>query len=136
MKKLLFAILLCVVAVVPFTSCSKDDDESIDKNKIIGTWKAKQVQVDGDWITIPFNSRYSMSMTFYEDGQYYGESDFFGTGYGTYKISGNSIKTYVDGEYMYTYRINSITYTTAEITMIDEYSSSDSSLDIRLTKVR
>ncbi len=136
MKKLLFAILLCAVSVVPFTSCSKDDDESIDKNKIIGTWKAKQVQVDGDWITIPSNSRYSMSMTFYEDGKYYGESDFFGTGYGTYKISGNSIKTYVDGEYMYTYRINSITYSTAEVTMIDEYSSSDSYLDIRLTKVR
>ncbi len=136
MKKLLFVMLLCAVAAVSFTSCSKDDDESIDKNKIIGTWKAKQVQVDGDWITIPSNSRYSMSMTFYEDGKYYGESDFFGTGYGTYKISGNSIKTYVDGEYMYTYRINSITYSTAEVTMIDEYSSSDSYLDIRLTKVR
>ncbi len=129
-------MLLCAVAVVPFTSCSKDDDESIPKDKIIGTWKAKQVQVDGDWITIPSNSRYSMSMTFCEDGQYYGESDFFGTGYGTYKISGNSIKTYVDGEYMYTYRINSITDTTAEVTMINEESSSDSSLDIRLTKSR
>ncbi len=129
-------MLLCAAAVVSFTSCSKNDDESIDKNKIIGTWEAKQVQVDGDWITIPSNSRYSMSMTFCEDGQYYGESDFFGTGYGTYKISGNSIKTYVDGEYMYTYRINSITDTTAEVTMINEESSSDSSLDIRLTKSR
>jgi len=136
MKKLLSILLLCATTVVSFTSCSEDDDESISKDKIIGTWNAKQVNVDGDWITIPSNSRYSMSMTFYEDGQYYGESDFFGTGYGTYKISGNSIKTYVDGDYMYTYRINSITYTTAEVTMIDEYSSSDSSLDIRLTKVR
>lgn len=133
MKKILFAILLCAVAVVSSTSCSKDDD-SISKNKIVGTWEAQQVKVDGDWIAIPSNSRYSMFMTFYEDGQYYGRSDFFGTGFGTYKISGNSIKTYVDGEYMYTYRINSITDTTAEVTMIDEDSSSDSSLDIRLIK--
>lgn len=133
MKKLLCFMLLCAATVVSFTSCSKDDD-SISKNKIVGTWDAKQVKANGDWITIPSNSRYSMSMTFYEDGQYYGKSDFFGTGYGTYKISGNSIKTYVDGEYMYTYRINSITDTTAEVTMIDEDSSSDSSLDIRLIK--
>ena len=136
MKKLLFAMLLCAVAVVPFTSCSKDDDESISKDKIIGTWEAKQVKVDEEWIAIPSYSRYILSMTFYEDGKYYGRSDFFGTGYGTYKIIGNSIKTYVDGDYMYTYRINRITDTTAEVTMIDEYSSSDSSLDIRLTKVR
>ncbi len=136
MKKLLFAMLLCTVAVVSFTSCSKDDDESIPKDKIIGKWEAEQVKIDGEWITIPSYSRYSMSMTFYEDGKYYDRSDFFGTGYGTYKIIGNSIKTYVDGDYMYTYRISSITDTTAEATMIDEESSSDSSLDIRLTKVR
>lgn len=133
MKKILFVILLCATTIVSFTSCSKDDD-SVSKNKIVGTWDAKQVKVDGDWITIPSNSRYSMSMTFYEDGMYYGRSDIFGTGYGTYKISGNSVKTYLDGKYMYTYRIKSITDTTAEVTMIDEDSSSDSSLDIRLIK--
>lgn len=134
MKKLLCFMLLCATTLVSFTSCSKEDDESISKSKIIGTWEAKQVKVDGDWITIPSNSRYSMSMRFYEDGRYYGKSDIFGSGYGTYKISGHTIKTYIDGEYMYTYRINSITDTTAEVTMIDEDSSSRSSLDIRLNK--
>lgn len=127
-------MLLGATTLVSFTSCSKDDDESISQSKIIGTWDATQVKVDGDWITIPSNSRYSMVIRFYKDGQYYGRSDFFGTGYGTYKISGHSIKTYVDGEYMYTYRIHSITDNTAEVTMIDEDSSSRSLLDIRLQK--
>ncbi|MCM1300124.1 MAG: lipocalin family protein [Alistipes senegalensis] len=134
MKKLLCFMLLGATTLVSFTSCSKDDDESISQSKIIGTWDATQVKVDGDWITIPSNSRYSMSITFYENGLYYGKSDIFGTGYGTYKISGHSIKTYIDEEYMYTYRINSITDNTAEVTMIDEDSSNRSSLDIRLNK--
>ena len=132
MKKLLCFMLLCA-ATVSFMSCSKDDD-SISKDKIVGTWDASQIKVDDDWITIPSNSRYSMSMTFYEDGRYYGKSQFFGTGYGTYHISGSSIKTYADGEYMYTYRINSITDTAAEVTMFDEDSSSGSILDICLIK--
>ncbi|WP_298062026.1 hypothetical protein [uncultured Rikenella sp.] len=134
MKKLLCFLLLCATTVVSFTSCSKDDDKSTLKDKIIGTWEAKQVKVDGEWIAIPSYSRYSMSMTFYEDGQYYGRSDFFGTGYGIYKITGSSIKTYVDGDYMYTYRINSITDTAAEVQMLDEDSSSGYSLNIRLNK--
>lgn len=133
MKKLLCFMLLCATTCISFSSCSKDDD-GISKNKIIGTWDAKQVKVDSDWITIPSNSRFSMSITFYEDGIYYGKSDIFGTGYGAYKISGNSIKTYIDEEYLYTYRINSITDSTAEVTMIDEDSDNDSSLDIRLQK--
>lgn len=132
MKSTIFTMLLC--AVTFFTSCSNDNDDLISKNDIVGTWEAKQIKVDGNWITIPSNSRYSMSMTFYEDGRYYGESDFFGTGNGTYKISGNSIKTYADGEYMYTYRINNITDTMAEVTMIDEDSSSEDLLNIRLNK--
>ena len=125
-------MLLCATSIVSFTSCSKEDDSL--KNKIIGTWEATQVQVDKNWITIPPNSRLSVLMTFYENGQYYGKSEIFGTGYGTYKINGKNIKTYVDGSYMYTYRVNSITETTAEVTMTDENSSSGSSLEFRLHK--
>lgn len=134
MKNVIFTMLLC--AVTFFTSCSKDEDDLISKNNIVGTWEARQIKVDGDWIAIPSNSKYSMSVTFYEDGRYYGESDFFGTGYGTYNISGNSIKTYVDGEYMYTYQVNNITDSMAEVTMIDEDSSSGESLNIRLNKTK
>lgn len=127
-------MLLFATVCFLFTGCSKDDDEPTLKDKIIGTWDAKQVNVNGDWIKIPSNSRYSMSMTFYDDGKYYGKSSFFGTGFGTYKINGDNIKTYVDGDYMYTYRINSITETTAEVTMFDEDSTKDSTLEIRLIK--
>lgn len=131
MKRLFCLVLLCV-ATVSLTSCSKEENRI--KKLIIGTWDATQVQnSSGDWISIP-SSRYSISMTFFDDGRYYGQSDYFGSGYGTYDITNKTIKTYVDGKYMYTYRVNSISETNAEVTMTDDDSSSGASLNFRLRK--
>ena len=128
MKKILGLLLLCA-AMVGFASCEKDED-GFTISQIIGTWEAAQCKVDGEWINIPPYSDLSITMTFYENGRYYGKSNIFGTGWGTYDLSGNTIKTYIDGKLLYTYHIKSLTNTFAEISM----SSGKSTIDFRLTK--
>lgn len=115
--------------MVGFASCEKEGD-GFSVSQIIGTWEATQCKVDGEWINIPSYSDLSITMTFYDDGRYYGKSDIFGTGWGTYKLSGNTIRTYIDGELLYTYYIKSLTNTFAEISM----SNGKSTIDFRLSK--
>ncbi len=128
MKKIFGLMLLCAT-MVGFASCEKDDD-GFTVSQIVGTWEATQCKVDGEWINIPPYSDLSITMTFYDDGRYYGKSDIFGTGWGTYRLSGNTIRTYNSGELLYTYYIKSLTDTFAEISM----SSGKSTIDFRLSK--
>ena len=137
MKRVFSLMLLLATIMFALPSCSGDDDEpnSGIKDNIIGTWKAKEVAVDGSWIDVtkyPY-TKFGMQATFYENGTYYG-SGYFGSGSGTYKIKGQTIETYVDGELYFKYKVKTITSSTAEVIMSEPGSSS--TLDVRLIKIR
>lgn len=119
MKTKIFSLMLILAASVCVTSCSSDDDSfAYPMDQLYGKWKAIEVQVDDTWYDVtrwPY-TRFGMDITFYEGGKYYG-SGYFGTGSGTYKVSGKTIKTYVDGEIYATYTVVSLTENTAELIM-------------------
>lgn len=131
MKKVFSLMLLLAAIVIALPSCSDDKDEPDNlKEQIIGTWDATAILVDGEWndMTNISGSR-TLSATFYKDGTYYGEGAL-GDGGGTYKISGNTITTYIDNELFATYTVKSITGNVAEVTMSIETSK----IDLRLKK--
>ncbi|MBO5893136.1 MAG: hypothetical protein J6Q31_02585 [Alistipes sp.] len=116
MKKFFSLLLLCIASVV-FLSCEKEDDTTFSTDQIIGTWETTRLYVGGEWIDVPSFSDMYATMTFYEDGRYYGDNELFGSGWGTYTLSGRTLKTYFEGELFYTYTIKSLTDTAAEVTM-------------------
>jgi heat shock protein HslJ len=133
MKKVLF--LLALVLPMMFSSCSSDDDNSsmFTMEELYGKWSATAVKVNGEWIDItkyPYNLKYSMSITFYQNGTYYG-SGYFGNGSGTYKVSGNTISTYIDGELYFKYIVKSLSNGIGEVTM--EEGNGDK-MDVRIRK--
>lgn len=123
-------MLLCVVTI-GLVSCEKDD-EVFSENQIVGTWATTQGFVGGEWLDIPTYSDMYATMTFYEDGDYYGDSELFGSGWGTYTLSGKTLKTYLNGELFYVYTIKSLTDTFAEVTMAYR----NSNIGLRLKKIR
>ena len=90
MKKTLF--LLITILMISFIGCS-DDDDSEYRDAIIGTWELTQIEFGGGWTSIPRRTY----ATFNSDGTYNGRG-YFGNGSGTYKISGNTIICYIEGE--------------------------------------
>ncbi|MBO7242513.1 MAG: lipocalin family protein [Alistipes sp.] len=137
MKKL----LLLLIAPMMLLSYGCDKEKFIDAMKtavtyeqILGTWEGTGIYYDGDWIDPTSNLLYSdlrFTITFYDDGRYYG-SGFFGTGSGTYTLKGNKIYTYVNGDPYLNYTIDLIVGDWAELTMHDK---SGNSLRIRVTKM-
>ena len=119
MKKL-FSLMLLLATMLTFTACSSDDEPeySISKDQLIGLWDATAVQFnnDGKWIDITSRPDLALSISFYEDGSYYGEGAL-GNGEGTYTLSGNIIKTYVGGEIYCTYVVKSLVGDNAELTL-------------------
>ena len=119
MKKFLGWLLLLCTMMVGTVSCEVIDpaDDDFSEEQLIGKWATKQAYVGGEWLDIPSYSDMYATMTFYEDGSYYGDNELFGSGWGTYKLKGNKLKTYIDGELFYTYTIKSLTENSAEVTM-------------------
>jgi len=119
MKKV-FSLMLLLATMLTFTACGSDDEpeNGISKDQLIGLWDATAVQFnnDGRWIDITNRPDMALSISFYEDGSYYGEGAL-GNGDGTYTLSGNTIKTYVDGELYGTYTVNSLVGEMAELTL-------------------
>lgn len=119
MKKV-FSLMLLLATMLTFAACSGDDEpeNSISKDQLVGLWNATAVQFnnDGNWIDITNRPDLALSISFYEDGYYYGEGAL-GDGEGTYTLSGNTIKTYVDGELYGTYTVNSLVGEKAELTL-------------------
>lgn len=130
MKKFLFAF---VAILTMLCSCSKEDVNKFDypMDTLCGTWEGIAVKTESGWtdITSPIFSKLQFSITFHSNGTYYGKG-YFGTGSGTYKAFGKTIETYVSGELYYTYHVNSMTSTQAELTM----SVKGSSMEIRVQK--
>ena len=124
MKKV-FSVMLLLATMLTFTACSSNDEpeNSISKDQLIGLWDATAVQFnnDGNWVDITNRPDLALSISFYEDGTYYGEGAL-GDGEGTYTLSGNTIKTYIDGELYGTYVVKSLVGDQAEptLTMDDE----------------
>lgn len=132
--KFLMVILAVMTAVFSFSSCSKekkDNKFNYSLDTLCGTWEGIAVKTDNEWIDItsPIYEQFNFSITFYSNGTYYGKG-YFGNGSGTYKAFGNTIETYVGGEVYFTYHVNSMTGSEAELTM----SRKGSSIEIRVRK--
>ena len=120
MKKLTFMMLLAAFFTLCVTSCSKDDDDNFayPMEQLYGKWEAVELKVDGKWYDVtkyPY-TRFGMDITFYEGGRFYG-SGYLGNGSGTFTVSGKTIKTYVNNELYITYSVNSLTASTAYLTL-------------------
>ncbi len=103
-----------------FSSCSKDDKDDFNYpiDELYGTWDVTNINVDGKWYDItqyPY-TKFAMSITFYQNGKYYG-SGYLGNGSGTYEAKGNTITTYINNEVYATYTVNSLNSSVAELTM-------------------
>ena len=122
MKTKMYLFMLVMASFVCLSSCSKDDEgESFayPMSQLYGKWKAVELQIDGKWYDVtkyPY-TKFGMSITFYEDGGFYG-SGYLGNGSGTYKTKGkNQIVTYVKGKEYATYTINSLLSGDADLTL-------------------
>lgn len=130
-------MLAVLVSGLVVTGCESDDDEGFNypMETLYGTWVGTGIYIEseGKWIDPTSSWLYDdleFSITFYENGKYYGKG-FFGTGSGTYKAEGNTITTYVDGEMYLYYKVTSLTNNKAELTM---YDGSGDSMKLRVTK--
>ena len=130
-------MLVVLVSGLVFTGCSEDEEDKFNYplETLYGTWIGTGIYMesDGTWIDPTSSWMYEdleFSITFYENGKYYGKG-FFGTGSGTYKTKGNTITTYVDGEMYLYYKVTSLTNNKAELTM---YDGSGDSMKLRVTK--
>lgn len=112
-------MLLTLTISTFITSCSKDDDGfEYPMEQLYGRWNAKKIKVDEKWYDVtqyPY-TRFGMSITFYQNGTFYG-SGYFGNGSGTYKASGKTITTYIDDEIYATYKVVTLSSTTANLIM-------------------
>lgn len=106
---------------IVFSSCSKDDDMDLGNfdyplAELFGTWKASTIHASGRWIAVSDYPRYNMSITFNKNGSFSGEG-YLGNGSGTYKVSGKTITTYVDGKVYATYYVSSYNAGVADFTI-------------------
>lgn len=135
MRHIIRTLAALLVAVLGTTSCQKESGWNFDypqETLCGGTWNGIAVYTDNHWvdITSPMFSNLQFSIRFNTDGTYYGRG-YFGNGSGTYKASGKTITTYIDGELFYTYTVKTMTGNEAELTMV---SAKGSSIDIRVRK--
>lgn len=124
MKRILLLASIFALSLTTLTSCSSDDDSSIEnvnsqyKDAIIGTWKMTEVNgVKVENLNLPQIK--NTTITFEKNGNYSGKG-YFGDGSGTYTLSGNIVKTYIDKELYWTYTIESIENNIVTATVSDE----------------
>lgn len=124
-------MLLFATILLSSSACSSDKDEPDDiKSQMIGTWDATAVKYDdGNWLDITNYPQMALSITFNKDGSYSGRGAL-GNGSGTYKVSGKTIKTYIDGELYATYYIKTLSGNYAELSL----TMGNSSIDIKAKK--
>lgn len=120
MKRLFQYLFLTIMAAVALPSCNKDSndepDDVISKEQLAGTWEAKQVLVDGQWIDTSSDSSLAFTATFYTDGRYHG-SGSVAEGWGTYVIKGNQVNVLYEGVVSLTYNIQSFNGNNAQGTI-------------------
>ena len=132
MRTKLFLGIMAIIMPVLASSCSKEEQFDYPMESIYGKWEGTDIKIDGEWVDITgyIFSNLQFSVTFYDDGTYYGEG-YFGTGYGTYKAKGNVIYTYVDGKPYRNYRIITLDNSTAELEMFVDGAEGTIGLKVR-----
>lgn len=126
MKKV-FLILMAVLPLLCFTSCSDDENEpkfDYDTSMIYGTWVIQEIEIDGTWIEWRLDKT---SATFNPDGTYYGKGEY-GNGSGTYVADGKTITCYVDGMEYLKYDIIDLTDGFCELRMYTSYGDAESNI--------
>lgn len=109
MKKIFSFLTIALIAICAFSfaSCSSDDDdEKFSTSDVVGTWVTTSIQTsDGTWVdlTKPLYASQRAYANFKSDGTYIGWGSL-GNGTGTWKLKGNTLTTYVDGEVYITYK--------------------------------
>ena len=129
--KILFSSILLLSLNLTLFSCSKINfDYPLDD--LYGTWEGTDICVDGKWYSLenPAFKNLRFSITFHEDGTYYGKGAF-GTGAGTYELDGKTITTFVNDQEFLKYVIKSLVGNRAELTMYDR----SSSMEIKVKKI-
>ena len=121
MKKKFFLWIALLAMGIVLASCSKDDDVDLGQfdyplNELFGTWKASTIWVGSKYIVVSDYPKYKMSITFNRDGSFSG-SGYLGNGSGTYKVSGKTITTYVDGKVYATYYVTKYESGVADFTI-------------------
>ncbi len=132
MKKLTHLLLSVILAVISLSSCSKEDNFSYPMSDVYGTWEGTAIKIDSEWIDITsyWYEDFQFSITFYDDGTYYGRG-YFGTGSGTYKAKDDVIYTYVDGKPYRNYRVVSLVNKNAELVMFVDGESETIGLKVK-----
>lgn len=131
MKK---AFILLSAICLAFISCSKDDNDlgqfDYDTEILFGTWQATNI-VTGTGAEWPW-SYGTTTATFNSNGKYSGKG-YFGTGSGTYKLSGKNITCYVDGSEYCRYTV--ISFGSGNTTCILDMTMGGSTLRIKCKKL-
>lgn len=124
----LLAIIIFGISGIVYQSCDKNDDPTLED--IVGTWKLTEVSTN-DGVSFSFWTLQTTTATFNENGTYSGKG-YFGNGSGTWKQSGKTIITYVDGSEYLRYEVKELTSTTC--TLVISMTGSDSTLWIKCVK--
>ncbi|MBO7316501.1 MAG: hypothetical protein J6U44_05010 [Paludibacteraceae bacterium] len=142
MKKGLITVLVMAL-VLCFSSCSREESFVYPMEVLYGTWEGIGIFNDEEeeWINISegflgdedFYEDLQFSISFYEDGSYYGRG-LFGTGSGTYKAEGKTITTYVNGEVYFIYDIISLNKEIAVLNLRVENGDPEGEMRLKVRK--
>lgn len=136
MRTELFLGTMAIIMPVLFSSCSKEEQFDYPMESLYGKWEGTDIKSEDRWIDITSDFFYDFhfSVTFYDDGSYYGEG-YFGTGYGTYEAKGDVIYTYVDDMPYMNYRVISLNGSNAELEMFTDDTEVTIGLKVRKTNI-
>ncbi len=132
MKKLFYFMTLLLLSMV-FVSCNNDDDneQTYTEAQMVGNWRITDVKVSESDPYIPWSFE-ETGAVFMEGGDYFGYG-YFGTGTGTWKLSGKVITCYVGGDTFAYYEIINVSKNTCELKM--GMPGTDSKIWIRCKKI-
>lgn len=132
-----FVLLVLFSSFFLFTACQKEPAFDYPMETLYGTWDGTDVKLSSGWVNIEssYYSSVQFSITFYEDGSYYGRG-YFGNGAGTYTASGKTIITYVDGVEYYRYDVISLVGNIGHLRMYHqgETMAESSEIEIKVKK--
>ena len=76
-------LIIIPAIILLFIGCARDN---LYKDALMGTWKARSIKQNGEWVDIPKNSNMQMSLTINRIGTY-STSGYLGNVSGTWHLS-------------------------------------------------